>query len=65
MFSCQRCVIQMGLEDEKKSKAFAVRMRPTVKKAGEKAAADESISLAALMDRLLIQYLKEKGYLPK
>lgn len=55
----------MALEDEAKSEAFAVRMRPTVKKAGMKAAAEESISLASLMDRLLIQYLKEKGYLPK
>ncbi len=54
----------MALEDEKKTEAFAVRMRPTVKKAGEKAAARESVSLSALMDRLLIQYLREKGYLP-
>lgn len=63
LLNCQRCVIQMGLEDERKSQAFAVRMRPTVKKAGERAAAHDGVSLASLMDRLLIQYLKEKEFL--
>ncbi|WP_149745522.1 hypothetical protein [Rhizobium sp. RU35A] len=53
----------MALEDERKSEAFAVRMRPTVKKAGERAAAHAGVSLAALMDGLLIQYLKEQGFL--
>lgn len=52
-------------EKENKSAAFAVRMRPSVKAAGEKAAADENRSLSSLMETLLIEYLKDKGYLPK
>lgn len=48
---------------ENKSAAFAVRMRPTVKAAGERAAADENRSLSSLMETLLIEYLKDKGYL--
>ena len=40
-------------------------MRPSVKKAGEKAAADDNRSLAALMEHLLVEYLQAKGYLPK
>lgn len=51
------------MQDEKKTAAFQVRMRPSVKSAGEKAAADESRSLASLMEYLLIEHLKAKGYL--
>ena len=39
-------------------------MRPTVKALGEKAAAAESRSLSALMEVLLIDHLRAKGYLP-
>jgi len=42
-----------------------IRMRPSVKKAGEKAAADDNRSLASLMETLLIAHLTERGYLPK
>lgn len=51
------------MKDETKSENFMVRMRPTVKKAGEKAAAAENRSLASLMETLLIEYLREKGFL--
>ena len=40
-----------------------IRMRPTVKAAGEKAAQDENRSLASLMETLLIAHLVAKGYL--
>jgi hypothetical protein len=50
---------------ETKSEPFMIRMRPTVKKAGEKAAADDNRSLASLMEHLLVQHLQENGYLPK
>jgi hypothetical protein len=51
------------MQDEKKTAVFQVRMRPSVKAAGEKAAADDSRSLASLMEKLLIEHLKAKGYL--
>jgi hypothetical protein len=53
------------MRDEKRTAVFQVRMRPTVKAAGEKAAADDNRSLAALMETLLVEHLKAKGYLPK
>ncbi|KAB1075896.1 hypothetical protein [Methylobacterium soli] len=52
----------MALE-EKKTAIFQVRMRPSVKAAGEKAAAAESRSLASLMEWLLIEHLQAKGML--
>lgn len=61
--ACQRSDIQITMKDETKSENFMVRMRPTVKKAGEKAAAAENRSLASLMETLLIEYLREKGFL--
>ena len=51
------------MEDEKKTSVFAVRMRPSVKAAGEKAAADANRSLSSLMETLLIEHLEAEGYL--
>ena len=39
-------------------------MRPDVKGAGEYAAEDDNRSLASLMEVLLIEHLRAKGYLP-
>ncbi len=50
---------------ETKSEPFMIRMRPSVKKAGEKAAADDNRSLASLMEHLLVIYLQDHGFLPK
>lgn len=49
--------------DELRSKPFQLRMRPSVKVAGEKAAKAENRSLSSLIETLLIQYLEAKGYL--
>jgi hypothetical protein len=49
---------------EKKTAPFQVRMRPSVKTAAEQAAADENRSLSSLIETLLIEYLRAKGYLP-
>ncbi len=54
-----------GMEKETKSKQFALRMRPAVYAAGERAAADEERSLGWLMEKLLVEHLKANGYLPK
>ena len=49
---------------EPKSKPFGIRMRASVYEAGLKAAADQNRSLALLMNGVLIDYLREHGYLP-
>jgi hypothetical protein len=51
------------MQDEKKTAVFAVRMRPSVKAAGEKAAAEANRSLSSLMETLLIEHLESRGLL--
>lgn len=53
------------MEDELRSKPFQIRMRPSVKAAGEKAAKADNRSLSSLIETLLIEYLTAKGYLGK
>lgn len=62
---CQTERYTLAQESETKSAQFMIRMRPSVKKAGEKAAADDNRSLSSLMETLLIDYLEANGYLPK
>ena len=52
------------MQKERKTAQFMIRMQPTVKTAGEKAAAAVNRSLASFMETLLIDHLREKGYLP-
>jgi hypothetical protein len=52
-----------NLQDEKRTAVFQVRMRPSVKAAGEKAAAADNRSLASLMEMLLIEHLRARRYL--
>jgi hypothetical protein len=42
-----------------------LRMNPTLKEAAEKAAADDQRSLTSLVEKLLTEHLKRKGYLPR
>lgn len=63
--NCQTERYTLGYEDETKSAQFMIRMRPTVKAAGEKAAAADNRSLSALMEMLLIEHLTAEGFLPK
>ena len=62
MMSTKRYTNIMG---EAKRKPFAIRMRPVVYEAGQKAAGDQNRSLASLMETLLIVHLQENGYLSK
>jgi hypothetical protein len=39
-----------------------VRMKPSMKAAAEKAAQDDTRSLSSLVEKLLIEHLKAKGY---
>ena len=50
---------------EAKRKPFAIRMRPAIYEAGQKAAADQNRSLASLMETLLIDHLQANGYLSR
>ena len=53
--------IQMS--EETKSATVQLRIKPSLKKAAEKAASDDSRSLTSLVEKLLSDHLKRKGYL--
>lgn len=53
------------MSEELRSAPFQMRMRPSVKAAGEKAAEASNRSLSALIETLLIEYLQAQGYLAK
>jgi hypothetical protein len=52
---------------EKRLKTAQVNLRidPRLKAAADKAAADDHRSLTSLIEKLLSDYLKRRGYLPK
>lgn len=50
---------------ETKSAQVNLRLQPSLKEAAEKAAADDHRSLTSLVEKLLADYLRKKGYLPK
>lgn len=50
---------------ETKTAQVNLRIAPTLKEAADKAAADDQRSLTSLIEKLLTDYLRDKGYLPK
>lgn len=50
---------------EPKTKQVNLRITPTLKDAADRAAMDDQRSLTSLIEKLLTDYLKENGYLPK
>jgi hypothetical protein len=50
---------------ETRSAPIGIRVTPATKAAAEKAAAADHRTLASLIEKLLLEYLIEKGYLPK
>ena len=50
---------------EIKSAQVNLRLQPSLKEAAEKAAADDRRSLTSLIEKLLADYLRKKGYLPR
>lgn len=52
------------IEKRQKTAQVNLRMLPELKCAAEKAAADDHRSLTALFEKVLTDYLKERGYLP-
>jgi hypothetical protein len=51
------------MPQETKSTQLLVRIRPSTKAAAEQAAADDQRSLSSLVEKLLTDYLRRKGYL--
>lgn len=49
----------------KKTHPMSFRLSPEVKAAAEKAADDDHRSLSSYVEKLLIEQLRKKGYLPK
>jgi hypothetical protein len=52
------------MQREQKTATFLIRMRPSIKAAAEEAAADANRSLSSLIETLLIEHLKARGYRP-
>jgi hypothetical protein len=50
---------------ETKTSTVQLRIRPSLKEAAEKAAHDDQRSLTSLVEKVLTDYLKKNGYLPK
>jgi hypothetical protein len=48
-----------------KTEALSVRVSPAIKKAVEKAAKDDHRSSASLVEKIVSDWLREHGYLPK
>ena len=48
-----------------KSPSLGVRLPPEVKAAAEKAAKDDVRSLSSLVEKVLTEWLRDKGYLPQ
>ena len=48
-----------------KSATLNLRIEPDIKEAAEKAAAEDRRSLTSLVEKLLVDYLRKKGHLPK
>jgi hypothetical protein len=59
---CQDGMCDMG-KDTKKLSAIGVRFEPAVKKALEKAAADDTRPISVLVQMIVTAWLKEKKYL--
>jgi hypothetical protein len=53
------------MDRETKSALVQLRIRPSLKAAAEKAAADDERSLTSLIEKLLADHLRKSGYLTK
>jgi hypothetical protein len=60
-----RLSIQYQHMTETKTSIVQLRIRPSLKEAAEKAASDDQRSLTSLIEKLLTDFLKKSGYMPK
>jgi hypothetical protein len=51
------------VEQRRKTATLNIRVEPSLKEAAEKAAADDHRSLTSLIEKLLTDHLRERGYL--
>ena len=62
----QRCKEDFyTVPNETKSAQVNLRLQPSLKEAAEIAAVDDHRSLTSLIEKLLADYLRKRGYLPK
>jgi hypothetical protein len=59
------CQYSLSTMTETKTAIVQLRLQPSLKKAAEKAATDDSRSLTSLIEKLLTDHLRKKGYLSK
>ncbi len=55
----------MSASKETRTAPLGLRITPSVKKALEAAAAEDHRPVASYVEKLLIEHLRKKGYLPK
>lgn len=53
------------MQDRLKTAQLELRLDPELKEAAEKAAAAEHVSLASLVEKLLLDHCRERGLYPK
>jgi predicted HicB family RNase H-like nuclease len=53
------------MDDRLKTAHLELRLDPELKEAAEKAAAVEHLSLASLLEKLLVEYCRGRGLYPK
>lgn len=58
-------MLTMSASKETRTAPLGLRITPSVKKALEAAAADDHRPVASYVEKLLIEHLRRKGYLPK
>jgi hypothetical protein len=54
-----------GAHTMARTASIGIRVEPPIKAAAEKAANDDRRTLASFMEKLLVEWLEAKGYLPK
>lgn len=50
---------------EKRTAPVGLRLFPSMKEALERAAADDHRTMASMAEKIISDYLRDKGYLPK
>ena len=62
--SCQAVCYTFGMADEKRSSMTMVRTKPSLKALATQAAVEDGRTLSSLIEKLLTDHLRDKGYLP-
>ena len=60
-----QCSTLLETDRVTRTASIGIRVAPELKAAAEKAANDDHRTVASLIEKLLTEHLREKGYLPK